>query len=210
VLQEFYPLPTISQTVQADNFPNTEGRRTDSNLFSFRGDFVESSNSNWFGRYSFADERQYIPINIPNQGNNADVDPWQFVLSNTRVFGPNKVNDARLGISYLESANIQQNAFGRNVVAELDIPDVSRDFPLYYGIPVFQISTFSNVGECNDCPFVNYDTIIQFKDDFAWTTGKHSVKFGGEIRRVRFSQIGAVYREAVSVGMDGTLESGGA
>ena len=192
VLQEFYPLPNISQTVQANNFLNTEGRSTDSNLFSFRGDFVESSNSNWFGRYSFADERQYIPINIPNQGNNADVDPWQFVVSNTRVFGPNKVNDARFGVSYLKSANIQQNAFGRNVVAELGIPDVSRDLPLYYGIPVFQISTFSNVGECNDCPFVNYDTIIQFKDDFAWTTGKHAFKFGGEVRRVRFNQIGAV------------------
>ena len=131
VLQDFYPLPNISQTVQSNNFLNTEGRSSNSDLFSFRGDFVESSNSNWFGRYSFADERQYIPINIPNQGNNADVDPWQFVVSNTRVFGPNKVNDARFGVSYLKGANIQQNAFGRNVVAELDIPDVSRDFPLY-------------------------------------------------------------------------------
>jgi hypothetical protein len=192
VLRDFYPLPSLSQTVQVNNFLNTEGRRTNSELFSFRGDWVESSNSNWFARYSFADERQYIPINIPNQGNNADVDPWQLVVANTRVFGGTKVNDVRLGISYLKAANIQQNAFQRNVVQELNIPDVSRDFPLYWGIPVFQISTFSNVGECNDCPFVNYDTIIQGKDDFAWTTGKHSIKFGGEARRVRFNQIGAV------------------
>ncbi|MBM3734742.1 MAG: carboxypeptidase regulatory-like domain-containing protein [Acidobacteria bacterium] len=192
VLADFYPLPNISQTVQNNNFLNNEGRRTNSDLFSFRSDFIESPNSNWFARYSFANERQYLPISIPDQGNNADVDPWQFVVANTRVYGGNKVNDARIGISYLKAANIQQRAFQRNVVQELNIPDVSRDFPLYWGIPVFQISTFSNVGECNDCPFVNYDTIIQGKDDFAWTRGKHAIKFGGEARRVRFNQIGAV------------------
>lgn len=192
VLTEFYPLPNLSQTVQANNFLNTESRRTDSNLWSFRGDWVESTQSNWFLRYSRADELQYIPINIPNQGNNVDVDPWQAVIANTRVFGANKVNDARLAASYLSAANMQLNAFQRNVVAELNIPDVSRDFPLYYGIPVFQINGFSNVGECNDCPFVNWDTIIQFKDDFSWTVGKHSFKFGGEVRRVRYNQIGAV------------------
>ena len=192
VLQEFYPIPNQSTTVQAANFLNTESRRSDSDLWSFRGDYVESSNSNWFVRYSRASEFQYNPISIPGQGNNADVDPWQGLISNTRVFGPNKVNDARFGVSYLKAANIQPNAFRRNVVAELNIPDVSRDFPLYWGIPVFQINGFTNVGECNDCPFVNWDTIIQGKDDFSWTRGKHSIKFGGEARRVRFNQIGAV------------------
>src|SRR5439155_16706452 len=32
----------------------------------------------------------------------------------------------------------------------------------------------------------------QFKDDFSWTRGKHQVKFGGELRRLRYNQIGAV------------------
>ncbi len=192
VLQEFYPLPNLSQTVQANNFLNTEGRRSDSDQWTGRVDWVQSSNSNWFFRYSHANELQYIPINIPDQGNNADVKVRQGLFGNTRVFGPNKVNDFRAGVSRLEAANIQQRASKRNVVAELNIPDVSRDFPLYWGIPVFQISGFSNVGECNDCPFVNFDTILQFKDDFSWTRGKHSFKMGGEARRVRYNQIGAV------------------
>ncbi len=192
VLQEFYPLQNQSTTVQANNFLNTEGRRSDSDQWTWRADWVESSNSNWFFRYSHGNELQYIPINIPDQGNNVDVRVRQGVFGNTRVFGPTKVNDFRAGVSRLEAANIQQRAFTRNVVQELNIPDVSRDFPLYFGIPVFQINTFSNVGECNDCPFVNYDTVIQFKDDFSWTRGKHTFKFGGEARRVRYNQIGAV------------------
>ena len=193
VLREFYPLPNIVQSGLANNFLNNEGRQSDLDTLSFRGDWVENSNSNWFVRYSRSNESQYLPINIPTMGNNSDVDPWQGVLSNTRVFGANKVNDIRFGVSYLKAANIQPSSGKRNVVAELNIPDVSRDFPLYWGIPVFQIGGgFSNVGECNDCPFVNYDTIIQLKDDFSWTRGKHSFKLGGEARRVRFNQVGAV------------------
>ena len=41
-------------------------------------------------------------------------------------------------------------------------------------------------------PFVNWNTSFQFKDDFSWTRGRHQVKFGGELRRLRYNQIGAV------------------
>jgi hypothetical protein len=47
-------------------------------------------------------------------------------------------------------------------------------------------------GNSPDSPFINYDTMIQANNNFAWTTGKHSVKFGGEITRTRFNQLGGV------------------
>ena len=48
------------------------------------------------------------------------------------------------------------------------------------------------MGEESDAPFINYDTTIQLTDNFSWTVGKHSFKFGGEVRRVRYNQIGGV------------------
>ncbi|MBI3696990.1 MAG: carboxypeptidase regulatory-like domain-containing protein [Acidobacteria bacterium] len=192
VLKRFYPLPNRSLTVQANNFLNTEGGRSDSDQYTPRIDWVQSSNSSWFFRYSHANEIQYIPINIPDQGNNVDVKVRQGMLANTRVIGPNKVNEFRFGVSRLEAGNLPQRAFKENVAEQLNIPDVSRDFPLYYGIPVFQISGFSNVGECNDCPFVNWDTVMQWRDDFSWNRGKHSFKLGADLRRTRYNQIGAV------------------
>lgn len=200
VLQEFFPVPNLSTTSEANNYISNESRTSDSDQWTGRMDWMQSDKSHWFFRYSHGNELTYLPSNIasgvasliPEMGNNVDVKVRQAMFTNTRIFGADKVNDFRAGVSRLEAANIQTRAFQRNVVAELNIPDVSRDIPLYWGVPVFQISGFSNVGECNDCPFVNWDTIIQFRDDFSWTRGKHSFKIGGEARRVRYNQIGAI------------------
>jgi hypothetical protein len=194
VLREFYPLPNRPGTGAlglANNYLNNESRRSDGDQFTVRSDLTAVRNHMFFFRFSQTDERQYIPFTIENMGNNVEVFGQQGVLSHTAVVGPNKINEFKFGMNYFNSANIQQRAFVRNVVAELGISGVSQ-MPLYWGIPVFQISGFSNVGECNDCPFVNWNTTFLLHDNFGWTTGKHSLKFGGEYRRLRYNQIGAV------------------
>ncbi|MBC7925273.1 MAG: TonB-dependent receptor, partial [Bryobacteraceae bacterium] len=189
ILNEFYP---AANNPGANNFINNEGRRSDGDQYHGRLDFTESSNSNWFFRYSEASDPQYLPSFAPVTGNNVFVDAKQPVLANTRVFGANKVNEFRFAVNRFVSQNIQTRASTTNVVQDLGIPGVDTSIPLFWGIPFFQISGFSNVGECNDCPFVNWNTTFQVKDDFSWTRGKHQFKFGGEFRRLRYNQIGAV------------------
>ena len=195
VLNEFYPLPNRQTATLANNYINNESRRNDGDQFTGRLDWLISDRQSAFFRFSRSDELLYQPggtTPVFNMGTNVDVLAEQGVLSHTSLFGGNKVNEAKFGINYFTSANIQQRAFQRNVVQELNIPGVSRDQPLYWGIPVFQISGFSNVGECNDCPFVNWDTTFMVSDNFSWNRGSHALKMGGEYRRVRFNQIGAV------------------
>ncbi len=194
VLDEFYPLPNRpggGALGLANNYLNNEGRRTNGDQFTVRSDFAPSPNNSFFFRFSQTKEPQYIPFTIENMGNDVEILGQQGVIGYTKVIGSNKVNDFKFGMNYFNSANIQQRAFGRNVVGELRIPGVSQN-PLYWGIPVFQITGFSTVGECNDCPFVNWNTTFQVLDNFAWTVGRHSLKFGGEYRRLRYNQIGAV------------------
>jgi hypothetical protein len=194
VLNEFYPLPNQAGTGAlgiANNYLNSESRSTDGDQWTVRTDLTQSQANSFFFRFSQTKEPQYIPSVIFNQGNNVDVLGQQGVLGHTAVIGPNKVNEFKFGMNYFKSANIQQRAFQRNVVGELGLRGISQD-PLFWGIPVFQISGFANVGECNDCPFVNWNTTFHWSDNFSWTTGKHSLKFGGEFRRLRYNQIGAV------------------
>jgi hypothetical protein len=194
VLDEFYPLPNQAGGGAlgiTNNYVNNEGRRSDGDQFTLRTDLTAIQNQTFFFRFSQTKEPQYIPSIAVNQGNNVDILGQQGVLGHTTVIGANKVNEFKFGMNYFRSANIQQRAFQRNVVGELGLQGVSQD-PLFWGIPVFQISNYSNVGECNDCPFVNYNTTFQFTDNFSWTVGKHSVKFGGEFRRLRYNQVGAV------------------
>jgi len=193
-LNDFYPLPTQAGGGAlgiANNYLNDEGRRTDGNQFSVRGDLTSIANNTFFFRFSQTKEPQYIPFGIRNQGNDVDILGQQGVLGHTKVIGANKVNEFRFGMNYFNSRNIQQRAFKQNVVGDYRLQGISQD-PLFWGIPVFQISGFSNVGECNDCPFVNWNTTFQWSDNFSWNIGKHSLKIGGEMRRLRYNQIGAV------------------
>jgi hypothetical protein len=192
ILNEFYPLPNQSGTL---NFLNNEGRRSDSDQYHGRVDLQESANSNWFFRYSQASDPQYLP-NLtsiaPGMGNNVVVDAKQPVLANTRLFGANKVNDFRFAVNRFVSQNIQTRANTNNIVGSLGIPGVDTSIPLFWGIPFFQISGFDSIGECNDCPFVNWNTSFNLSDGFSWTRGKHQMKFGGDYRRMRYNEIGAV------------------
>lgn len=192
ILNDFYPHPNLPG---APNFLNNEGRRSDSDQYHGRIDFQESGNSNWFFRYSQTSDPQYLP-NLtsiaPGMGNNVVVDAKQPVLGNTRLFGANKVNEFRFAVNRFVSQNIQTRANTTNIVATLGIPGVDTSIPLFWGIPFFQINGFSSIGECNDCPFVNWNTSFNVTDGFSWTRGKHQVKFGGDYRRFRYNEIGAV------------------
>lgn len=192
ILNDFYPLPNQTGTL---NFLNNEGRRSDSDQYNVRVDFQESSHSNWFFRYTQAGDPQYLP-NLtsiaPGMGNNVVVNAKQPVLANTRVFGTNKVNEFRFAVNRFVSQNIQTRANSANIVGGLGIPGVDTSIPLFWGIPFFQISGFDSIGECNDCPFVNWNTSFNLSDGFSWTKGKHQIKFGGDYRRFRYNEIGAV------------------
>jgi len=192
ILNDFYPLPNVAGNL---NYLRNEGRSSDSNQYHGRLDYQQSQNMNWFFRFSQSEDPQYLPALTsvsPGTGNNVQVDAKQIVLGNTMLFGPTKVNEARFSVNRFISQNIQTRANTTNVVKSLGIPGVDTSIPLFWGIPFFQINGFSSIGECNDCPFVNWNTSFQFSDGFSWNIGRHQVKFGGDYRRLRYNEIGAV------------------
>ena len=188
-LLDFFPLPQLAGRVS--NYLNDESRRVNADQYTYRIDFTESTNSSWFFRHSISHELGYDPYPVPNMGINTDTDVQQGVLANTRTLGSNKVNDIRFGLSRLVNAHISPRANTVNVVKELGI-NIPSGNPLYWGVPNIGIANIAGLGEESDAPFINYDTTIQLVDNFSWTFGTHSAKFGGEVRRVRYNQIGGV------------------
>jgi hypothetical protein len=188
----FFPLPNIVQGVVANNFLNTEGRTSTADQETGKVDYQMTPNDSWIFRYSHSGEVRYSPINIPNQGNNVTVQVHQSLLGNTWVMSSNKVNEFKFGISRLESGNIARRAGVEDVVGTLGIAQIPHDFPLYWGVPNISFTGFSGIGEASDTPFINWDTVFQWTDNFTWTKGRHNIKFGTDIRHTRFNQIGGV------------------
>ncbi|MGH9666051.1 MAG: hypothetical protein ACRD9L_16620, partial [Bryobacteraceae bacterium] len=195
LLERYFPLPNQGAPGSyVHNYVDNEGRRNDNDQLTARGDYVQNANSSFQIRYSHTHDTGYLPLTTPGLGYNNDVGVHQGMLGHILVLGPDKVNEFKFGISRLTGANQQPSANTKNVVAELGIGGVQTSIPLYWGVPVIQFGggAISTVGECSDCPFVNWDTIFQWSDNFSWTHGKHSFKFGTDDRRTRYNQIGAV------------------
>ena len=216
-LVDYYPFPEQERT--GANFVNNEARRIDADQYTYRLDYNQNSVTNWFFRHSISHELGYDPFAIPNMGSDTDTDVNQMVLGHTRTIGSNKLNDLRIGYGNLKNGHISPRANKENVVKELGI-NLPTDNPLYWGVPNIGVSGLSGLGEESDAPFINDDKTIQFVDNFSWILGEHSVKFGGEIRRVLYDQIGGVvtrgrfnfggvYTNNGRGGATGTAASGG-
>jgi len=190
-LLEFYPLPNVAGAGLAQNYEASESRRLDTDQFTTRMDFNETSNSNWFGRWSWGDEFQLTPSTFPRQGFKLDTRVQQAMLSNTRVLGTAAVNEFRFGYNRFLNSNLQFGAFERNVIGDLGgIPGLAPPEPLIWGIPSIGITGFSGFGDTGTAPNLTRNHVFQWLDNVSVTRGRHSLRFGFEYRRDRINQIG--------------------
>ncbi len=189
-LLEFWPEPNLNTPILRDNFQQAQPRKIDKDQFTIRMDWNESSNSQWFGRYSWTDE------SAPNSGLKLNgrvlyTNAWQAMLSNTRVLSPTKVNEFRAGWNQFYNSIQRELAGKRNVVEELGIPGLSTPDPTTWGIPrITALVGVSGFGDESSGPFIVDDAIFQVNDNFSWIKGKHSLRFGGEYRWDHYPQVG--------------------
>jgi len=200
-LLEFYPAPNFPTPNLRDNYQIGRRRLIDKDQFIERTDFVESTSSTWFGRYSWGDEIQ-TQEEIRLNGTKLLTTVRQMMLSNTRVLSPTTVNEFRFGYNRFFNSLGTELAFQRDVVGELRIPGLGSPSPIAWGIPSVGISSFSGFGDSSEGPYVNNNQTFQYMDNFSWTRGKHSLRFGAEIRVDRYSQVGNQFARG-SFGFEG-------
>jgi hypothetical protein len=181
-----------------NNFAQTSSQPFDRYGFVVRADFIESSTSQWMGRYNWGDET------ISTQGLNLAGSKVltrykQWAVSNTRTLTPNLVNDARVGYSSFFNSLGTLSAGSLDVVSEIGIPNQNPGDPITWGIPnvVFNGTGFTAIGDANDGPFANDNNTLQFSDKVSWIRGKHTIAFGGEYLRQNFNQAGNQFSRGV-------------
>src|SRR5262249_34695068 len=190
LMEEFYPAPNLNPGPGSSfNYESTLNRLADKDQFIQRIDFVESSKSSWFGRYSWGAEELVEPGMYQN-GRKILTNVWQVMLSNTRVLSPGAVNEFRFGTNHFFNSTGRELAFVKNVIEEVGLKDFAYPSPAAWGIPQVCFNAFDCFGDDTEGPYVNHNTTFQWVDNFSWIRGKHSMRFGAEIRRDRFNQDG--------------------
>jgi hypothetical protein len=189
-LLEFYRTPTLPGVTS--NYVQALARPQNRDQFILRMDYVESPNSTWAGRYSWGDENESSP-NLNLNGTKLVTNLEQYMGSNTRVLSPSVVTETRFGYTRFYNSVGTLLAFQRNVVDELNIPGLKGGDPVSWGIPAVGIANYQGIGDSTDGPFENKNSTLQFLNNTSVTKGRHSFRFGGEIRRDQFNQVGNQY-----------------
>ena len=189
-LLEFYPVANLPSANRTRNYQQAQGTPINRDQFILRMDFVESSKSNWSGRYSWGDENQ-LSQGLKLNGSQILTNVEQYMGSNTRVLSPSIVNETRFGQTRFYNSIGRELAFKRDVVSELKIPGFSSGGPpVAWGIPAIGIAGYSGFGDDSEGPYENQNRSIQFANNTSWIHGKHSFRFGGEIRNDQYNQVG--------------------
>jgi hypothetical protein len=149
------------------------------------------------GRYFYGDSKQSFPLALSGGGilpgfNTYTPTRVQLVsISLVSALAPNKVNEARLGWNrFAEGFFPQDRSFHPSSIG-LNLGTGSAD----QGLPVIAVGSYAILGASKSDPRQRFDSNWQGFDNFSWTAGKHSVKFGYEFRRTSITQfLGTNYR----------------
>jgi hypothetical protein len=101
-------------------------------------------------------------------------------ISDNYVFTPSLVNQALFGFSRRFRGEVA-NSLGQGYPAKIGLTGVNNTtFPcIKWGGTNYQVNN------CGDSQFA--DNVFQINDAVSWIKGKHSFKFGGEIRMLQFN-----------------------
>ena len=179
----FYPDPNFGNTSRFAQANYVDNRRSDirSNQFDLRLDHQFSTAHTIFGRYSQKTNPSTSPNNLLLPADTQFTNYKQAVVSYTWTIAPTLLNEFRGGISYAPSG-AEFPFDGLAFANSLNLKDIQRDI-FFNALPNFSIDRQTSFNKGRPGRSISWNT--QFIDNLTWTKGKHTFKFGADIRSLR-------------------------
>ena len=193
IQERFFPLPNFGDPSRlvSQNYRENKVRPFDPNTYyTIRIDHRLSPASFVFGRWTW--NRSYsrgYEGNLPTIGQR-----WQtrstraFNVSFTRTLRPSLLNEVRFGIAFNDNPR-NGPLMGLEVARELGIEGLAEGLPDINGVLNVGFSGIGLTGitqtQWRHPGFLNF--VQQYQEHLTWTHGRHTVKAGALLSRVRFS-----------------------
>lgn len=156
--------------------------RTTADLYDVKIDHSFSDKHRISGGFDYDHTRQGGISSLgPIFGQGIPQDTRYARISDNYIFSPTVVNQALFGFSRRSRGEVS-NSIGQGYPEKIGLTGVNNTtFPcIKWG------DTNYNVNNCGDSQFA--DNVYQINDAVSWIKGKHSFKFGGEIRMLQFNE----------------------
>lgn len=171
---------------------------SDTNGFDLRFDRTLTSKQSMFVRWSWkhlsAQSLTDTALNTVNNFLPPDQDAEHnnnLIVSHNYLLTDRLVNEARFGLSFWQ-LNVKFPIQGATAISNLGLTglDIS-DHPNAGAFPIFNFSddsgNFSPIGRDKDG--ITKSETIQFADNLTWVMGRHTLKFGVDLRHVRYQDL---------------------
>ncbi len=194
-LANLFPMP--NSTLPGGNYLATPERSETEDKFDIRIDQVIRDKDNFFARYSYGKDSNFLPSPFNNvldggsfQDGYSNNTAQGLAASEVHTFRNNLVNEFRFGFNYLNSN--RYNLFSNvDVAAQLPVPFPGVPFVAGQNIGGLPALSFGDgtaaIGASQYLPAVEKQHSYVFTDNLSWTRGRHSAKFGGELRFEQFT-----------------------
>ena len=182
-----YPVP--NRDVPFQNFVSSPDLRDRNDHFDVRFDHAISEASNMIFRYSFGDRSLFEPFTgpafalVPGFGAAVPRRSQNLMISETHVFSPSFVNDARFAFSRVAIGVFPERG-GASLNREVGLPELSSN-PRDWGLSFITISGFSPLGDEFNNPQQSVTNTFQGLDTATYARGRHLMKFGFDFRVVQ-------------------------
>ena len=195
-LANLFPAPNALQ-FGAQAFLSDPKRTETENKFDIRYDQVISQKDNFFARFSYGNDKNFLPSPFQNfldggsfQDGTSQNTAEGLAASEVHTFRNNLVNEFRFGFNHLKSHRF--NLFSNeNVAQELPIPFPGvpyADGQEIGGLPSISFGDgIAAIGASGYQPSRERQHSFVFTDNLIWTRGRHALKFGTELRFEQFT-----------------------
>ncbi len=214
LLKDFIPLPNLSgnrfSSVGASptraHRPGQWGLKIDQNMSK---DVIA-------GSFFWREQKATAPFpftgaNVPGFGSLSETRVRQFSVTHTHTFNPRWVNEARYGYSRLkfitvfpdrsQPGNKPPSDFGFKGIVPQSGPNASA--------PIINIGDTLVLGFSNNGPQPRVDDTHQYVDNLSWVHGRHSFKFGFDLRHARvFTEFFNAHNGSFTFGGAGDFSTG--
>ncbi len=191
-LLQFIPVPNLPGTV--DNFHYlTSATDNENNLnvhlvHSFGGGTIGpwrrgGKRNNLNGGFHYHNSDMGLTNPYPTVGGNTSVRGFDVPLGYVRSLGK-ITNIARMDYNRETIATRNLYAYLQNITGNLGITGVSQN-PFDWGLPNISLTNFGSINDTN--PLLRRDQTWSFSDFMIWRQGRHTVRWGGDFRRIQLN-----------------------
>ncbi len=189
-IKDFVPLPNYGTS----GFVEDPVASLQEDQFVFRYDYNLSTKDTLSAFYIFDDQPQVFPFEVLKGASTGGDVPVGSGFSNQqryqtgsiswiRTLSPTMLNELRFSSDRVATFTaIPQDTTSPSA---LGFTTVISDDPRGTAPPLITVSGAFNLGPSPQGPTKIHEVTFQYQDTFSWTRGKHSLKFGADIRFIR-------------------------